>query len=158
MPGSPPPFETRAVTCTGSDCMWAAVVRPAFVGVKAPLSSVPFAWAALWPSCLPEMSLIASTTCSASSSIYADIKRRAPAWGARAASPLRRPGRGRPVLGLAHPRHGAEALVLRGVLPGFVGLPKDHPADCPKAHDQECRGDDRQPVHRGCDGESEQDR
>jgi hypothetical protein len=62
MPGSPPPFEKRAVTRTASSCMWAAVVRPEPDGVKVPDRSVPFAWAARWPACLPEMSLMASTT------------------------------------------------------------------------------------------------
>ncbi len=41
MPGSPPPFETRAVTRTGSDCMWAAVVSPASEGSEGPREERP---------------------------------------------------------------------------------------------------------------------
>src|SRR5687767_7934769 len=74
MPGSPPPFENRAVTREGSPCMWAAVVRPpaSADGVNVPVSSEPLACAARWPAWTPEIALIASTASSASESICAD--------------------------------------------------------------------------------------
>ena len=97
--GTPVASEKRTVTGTGSPANRAALlsVAPAALGWKLPSATMPLAWLARWPGCLPNSWFITSTICVGTSA--------SSAW----------PGKGR-----AQARAAASAAVRRSLIERMV--------------------------------------